>query len=401
LNIEGLYLVNTTMGSAPHTSGTELAAVPDNNASSSHSPPLPATSSNFNGSKDKIVAELERVMSVDDLVGTMRSLGRSPSEDEFQRFLYNHMFDQDEMAGSFASADIASTYGLATPNSSGTATCNTDAYSLTGVGGMPRVASLDFWRDLVQKASSSFVAAPSGMPETTAQVFPQVSYAAPVAMFGDPDIKTGSGKFSMESGVVAGTHTPVQPNSTGSVSDDEEFSDEEADGQGARRARAKALEEALTDESGKPKVLTKEELRRVRRMISNRESARRSRRRKLEQVQCLDNQVFGLRSENTALLKRIASMEQRFQVAILENSSLKQDVETLKMQLRSVTGGKLDRSSSLQRIASQEHLAKRSCGSGSTNDYKFGGAGWKPQFDADFHQSMYGLHEPNLFSSDL
>lgn len=56
-------------------------------------------------------------------------------------------------------------------------------------------------------------------------------------------------------------------------------------------ATQRALDAELLDEHGNPKSLSKEEMRRVRRMISNRESARRSRRRKLEHVQCLDGQV--------------------------------------------------------------------------------------------------------------
>jgi hypothetical protein len=56
-------------------------------------------------------------------------------------------------------------------------------------------------------------------------------------------------------------------------------------------ATQRAMDAELLDENGKPKSLSKEEMRRVRRMISNRESARRSRRRKLEHVQCLDGQV--------------------------------------------------------------------------------------------------------------
>ena len=83
-------------------------------------------------------------------------------------------------------------------------------------------------------------------------------------------------------------------------------------------------------------VLTKEELRRVRRMISNRESARRSRRRKLEHVQCLDGQISALQAENQALIARLQAMEQRCRDAMLENTTLKDDVENFKMQIRQV-----------------------------------------------------------------
>ncbi|KAK3285489.1 hypothetical protein CYMTET_6910 [Cymbomonas tetramitiformis] len=93
-------------------------------------------------------------------------------------------------------------------------------------------------------------------------------------------------------------------------------------------------------------------------MISNRESARRSRRRKLEHVQCLDSQISQLQAENHNLLDRLSSMEQRAREAMYENCQLKEEVDALKLQLRACTG-KMNRSASLQRVASQEHLAKR------------------------------------------
>ncbi|KAK3285488.1 hypothetical protein CYMTET_6909 [Cymbomonas tetramitiformis] len=112
------------------------------------------------------------------------------------------------------------------------------------------------------------------------------------------------------------------------------------------------------DPANPPKHLSKDEIRRLRRMISNRESARRSRRRKLEHVQCLDSQISQLQAENHNLLDRLSSMEQRAREAMYENCQLKEEVDALKLQLRACTG-KMNRSASLQRVASQEHLAKR------------------------------------------
>jgi hypothetical protein len=51
-------------------------------------------------------------------------------------------------------------------------------------------------------------------------------------------------------------------------------------------------------------------------------------------------------------------MEQRCREAMMDNGMLKEEVEGYKMQLRA-QGGKMNRSTSLNRVASQEHLAKR------------------------------------------
>ena len=110
-------------------------------------------------------------------------------------------------------------------------------------------------------------------------------------------------------------------------------------------------------EDGKGK--TTDEVRRQRRMLSNRESARRSRRRKLEHVAVLDQQINGHKAENAALVERLREMEQRAESVIRENAGLKAEVERLTAALRgAAAGGKgVERSSSLQRIASAGTLA--------------------------------------------
>ena len=79
---------------------------------------------------------------------------------------------------------------------------------------------------------------------------------------------------------------------------------------------------------------TTDEVRRQRRMLSNRESARRSRRRKLEQVAVLDQQINGHKAENAALVERLREMEQRAESVIRENAGLKAEVERLTAALR-------------------------------------------------------------------
>lgn len=324
------------------------------------------------------VSELERVLSVDDLLGTMSKMGRSPSEDEFQRFLTNHGFDGDDLAESLNSS-------LSSGNLKG-------AESGNGPPGFPRVASLDFWRDLVLKGSASF----GQIPDT-----------------GDADVKGGVRKVEAEHMLESSNiKPPPAPRSVSEHSEGDELLEDTMGkmgkggrvGHGMGKATAKALDEALKDENGQPKTLTKEELRRVRRMISNRESARRSRRHKLEHVQCLDSQIAALQTENQQLMARLQAMELRCRSTMQENAALKSDVEAFKTQLRlvNVTGSKLNRSASMQRVASQEHLAKRSCGAGQQGPYMPADPSSMPGFayhgnsQAMAHPVMGGVQEVPL-----
>ncbi|XP_030473145.1 light-inducible protein CPRF2 [Syzygium oleosum] len=73
---------------------------------------------------------------------------------------------------------------------------------------------------------------------------------------------------------------------------------------------------------------------RVRRMLSNRESARRSRRRKQAHLTELETQVAQLRAENSTLLKRLSDISQNYNVAAVDNRVLKADVETLRAKVK-------------------------------------------------------------------
>ncbi|KZV47313.1 hypothetical protein F511_07736 [Dorcoceras hygrometricum] len=73
---------------------------------------------------------------------------------------------------------------------------------------------------------------------------------------------------------------------------------------------------------------------RVRRMLSNRESARRSRRRKQAHLTELETQVGQLRVENSSLLKRLTDISQKYNEAAVDNRVLKADVETLRAKVK-------------------------------------------------------------------
>ncbi|KAJ4968232.1 hypothetical protein NE237_014933 [Protea cynaroides] len=76
------------------------------------------------------------------------------------------------------------------------------------------------------------------------------------------------------------------------------------------------------------------DVKRVRRMLSNRESARRSRRRKQAHLSELETQVAQLRVENSSLSKRLADINNKFSQAAVNNRILKADVETMRAKVK-------------------------------------------------------------------
>ena len=76
------------------------------------------------------------------------------------------------------------------------------------------------------------------------------------------------------------------------------------------------------------------ETKQIRRMVSNRESARRSRRRKHAQLSDLESQVEQLRSESASLFKQLTEANQHFTTAVADNRILKSDVETLRVKVK-------------------------------------------------------------------
>ncbi|XP_059302792.1 light-inducible protein CPRF2-like [Lycium ferocissimum] len=109
----------------------------------------------------------------------------------------------------------------------------------------------------------------------------------------------------------------IQVRSTTSGSSGEQSDDDEAEG------------EAETTLSTDPT-----DVKRVRRMLSNRESARRSRRRKQAHLTELETQVSKVRGENSSLLKRLTDISQKYNEAAVDNRVLKADVETLRAKVK-------------------------------------------------------------------
>ncbi|KAF6144486.1 hypothetical protein GIB67_035347 [Kingdonia uniflora] len=76
------------------------------------------------------------------------------------------------------------------------------------------------------------------------------------------------------------------------------------------------------------------DVKRIRRMVSNRESARRSRRRKQAHLVDLELQVEQLRGENASLYKQFSDTNRQFGEAATDNRVLKSDVEALRVKVK-------------------------------------------------------------------
>ncbi|KAK2399167.1 light-inducible protein CPRF2 [Trifolium repens] len=76
------------------------------------------------------------------------------------------------------------------------------------------------------------------------------------------------------------------------------------------------------------------DMKRLRRKVSNRESARRSRRRKQAHLADLELQVEQLRLENASLFKQLTDASQQFRDANTNNRVLKSDVEALRAKVK-------------------------------------------------------------------
>jgi len=179
-----------------------------------------------------------------------------------------------------------------------------------GGGGLNRVASIDFLRRLIMTGPSS----PTGnMPPPPTQAPHAQTEAVQGQLANSMPLQAMSGKSSGDD--TNAKSGDSQPN-------------------------------AVTD------------VRKARRMLSNRESARRSRRRKQEHLGNLESQIAALNKTNTELQEKLKETEQQLKKAAEEAKHYKEEVAKLKAGNEG-SSRKVERSLSMQKIASAEHLHKK------------------------------------------
>ncbi|XP_022754402.1 basic leucine zipper 9-like isoform X2 [Durio zibethinus] len=93
-------------------------------------------------------------------------------------------------------------------------------------------------------------------------------------------------------------------------------------------------EDVETDAGQCEQSLNPFNLKRFRRMLSNRESARRSRKRKQEHLAGLQFQAEQLRVQNDSLCEQLTNAHQQFRDAEINNRVLKSDVEALRAKVK-------------------------------------------------------------------
>ncbi|XP_048433140.1 light-inducible protein CPRF2-like [Pyrus x bretschneideri] len=106
-----------------------------------------------------------------------------------------------------------------------------------------------------------------------------------------------------------------------------------------RQATSGSSREMTDDEEAEGETAMNEnmeraDVKRVRRMLSNRESARRSRRRKQAHLTELEEQASQLRVKNSSLMKRLTDADKKYNEAAVDNRVLKADIETLRAKVK-------------------------------------------------------------------
>uniref|UniRef100_A0A7N0T3E7 BZIP domain-containing protein n=1 Tax=Kalanchoe fedtschenkoi TaxID=63787 RepID=A0A7N0T3E7_KALFE len=98
-------------------------------------------------------------------------------------------------------------------------------------------------------------------------------------------------------------------------------------------SRDQSEDDELDGEAETTENMGRTDDKRARRMLSNRESARRSRRRKQEHMSELETQAAQLRVEHSSLLKNLNESNQKYTEASVNLRVLKADVETLRAKV--------------------------------------------------------------------
>ncbi|EEF34398.1 DNA binding protein, putative [Ricinus communis] len=174
--------------------------------------------------------------------------------------------------------------------------------------------------------------------------------------------KTEQSRIEAQSSVCVSS--PISPNNNNMNMNTNTNTNNKAEAKSVRTRISTSTSEQTDDEdeAGPCEQSTNPvDIRRIRRMVSNRESARRSRKRKQAHLQDIESQVYQLSGENSSLYKQLSFATQQFRDADTNNRVLKSDVEALRAKVKlaedMVTrGGSLSCSMNIQLLQSINNL---------------------------------------------
>jgi len=377
---------------------------------------------------------MERVPSADEFASMFwrasnqgtSGVARTPSQNELESY-YNAML------GAGAGADVGGLTGgfpanATTTSREGTPGGGVGAPTSSSDGGIPRVASIDFLRRMImgQQAAAANAAAfgamnvaaqmpggatsPSGaMTPNTAAAFSALAGGANLSALGQlgqvaaDAVGDGNGSKAKTRGrkavSAAGKAPAAKRGKANAAATDKPAAGSKAKGAAAKKggkvAAAKADSRAASNKATTAAATAAKaeaastgteddksegdsgdvdgapgDIRRQRRMLSNRESARRSRRRKLEHVAQLEGQIASLNAELAVAAHKASAMELRAAELLRENTAIKAEKERLLQLLREAgppgagastpkAAPAIERKSSLQRISSNGDIKGR------------------------------------------
>ncbi|GAX83715.1 hypothetical protein CEUSTIGMA_g11140.t1 [Chlamydomonas eustigma] len=271
----------------------------------------------------------ERIFSVDDLVGGIWRLGqaaggfhRTDSEAAFQEFL-KRIPSATNLAASGNQQETTSSAQQPVTQAPVAAPvpASIEINMNGGIGmGMQRIPSMDFLKQLSamqQMSGAQAVKLEAPTPPPGMQPYQDLASLNASSMASLPGLNGLNGSFSSNAAAALqlnqmSRYTAVAATSNGRsahTSDPDSCNDNEKD------------------------AYDKNDPRKAKRMLSNRESARRSRRRKQEHLGKLEMEISNLLEEKKAWTEQIASLEKRSSVATDENKRLKEENERLKDEL--------------------------------------------------------------------
>jgi len=238
-------------------------------------------------------------------------MGRTDSEQQLQEYL------RRVPSGNWPQADYQQTLAAQGPVQAAYAQAGMQAMQAAMVGGktpelaanqnqqnMQRVASLDMLRALVMNSQQNG-------PQV--QMSPGLRMAAPPARpLATSMVEAGKG----HGGETSGRARRGGGASGRGVVVKREQGDHEQDEEGSHAPSSTACLDS--------KVVDKSEVRRARRMLSNRESARRSRRRKQEHLHTLQEQIRACEDKRLMTENRVKELEDINKKLVAENKALKQ-----------------------------------------------------------------------------